>query len=421
VGRDVDNKRWRASATAAAWWGVFLPSALLVLLAVWLGMASRFSPWLVMGTVALLLLCLGLVLFRLRSGETRWLEYWREIVPCFISVHDRRLRIVQSNALFDQYFGQRRGQHCYRVYKGRDSPCQQCPVLKSFADGRVHSAQERLLTPDGRRLEVVVTSAPLHGARGQVDAVVEMFTDITEVKKLERQLALMGRAVAGMAHRIKNIVMGLEGGIFVVNTGMENDDQDMVKEGWEMVQRNVAKVSTIMRDLLFCAKERQPRLQPGVSPQRITEEVFQLFHERLRNDDIELLLERTGPEHQGNYDGEGLHNLLSNLVANAIDACRFDPQAGSKSHRIIIRCQGRPDGSTLLEVEDNGAGIPEDVGSKLFEEFFSTKGTEGTGIGLLVVRKIAEEHGGRVDFESRPGEGTCFRVLIKPAPAAAGN
>ena len=72
---------------------------------------------------------------------------------------------------------------------------------------------------------------------GAISAVMEVFTDITEVKALERQLTLMGRAVAGMAHRVKNILMGLEGGIFVVNTGLESDDREAIDEGCRRLAR----------------------------------------------------------------------------------------------------------------------------------------------------------------------------------------
>ena len=78
--------------------------------------------------------------------------------------------------------------------------------------------------------------------------------------------------------------------------------------------------------------------------------------------------------------------------------------------RVVHACALAP-----LEVEDNGPGIPEDLNNKVFQDFFSSKGTEGTGIGLLVVQKVAEEHGGRVTFESIPGEKTTFTVVIPHA------
>ena len=73
----------------------------------------------------------------------------------------------------------------------------------------------------------------------------------------------------------------------------------------------------------------------------------------------------------------------------------------------------------MVEVADNGAGIPDDAKEKVFESFFSTKGTEGTGLGLLVVQKVVEEHRGSVSFTSTVGQGTTFRVVFPATRVAA--
>jgi len=218
--------------------------------------------------------------------------------------------------------------------------------------------------------------------------------------------------VAGTAHRVKNILMGLEGGIFIVSDGLEEDDREAITEGWEMVERNVGRVSAIVKDLLYCAKEREPDFKADVCPQEIVLEVRDLYADRMAEDNIEIRAEVPEPFDRGTFDPEGLHSLLCNLVANAIDACRFDPADDKPGHVIALRCRRNGDGATVFEVEDNGAGIPDDLNAKLFQDFFSSKGTEGTGIGLLVVQKVAEEHGGTITFESKPGQGTIFTVII---------
>lgn len=218
-----------------------------------------------------------------------------------------------------------------------------------------------------------------------------------------------------MAHRVKNILMGLEGGIFIVNDGLEQDDRESINQGWEMVERNVGLVSEIVKDLLYCSKDREPNFQPGVCPHEILTEVRDLFADRMAEEHIEIRTEVEQPIHCGTFDRDGLHSLLCNLVANAIDACRFDPATDKNGHSVVLRCKRNGENATVLEVEDDGAGIPEDLNSKVFQDFFSSKGTEGTGIGLLVVQKVAEEHGGKVTFESTPGEGTRFTVSIPSA------
>jgi signal transduction histidine kinase len=210
--------------------------------------------------------------------------------------------------------------------------------------------------------------------------------------------------------------MGLEGGIFVVNTGFETDDRATVVEGWEMVERNVANVSRIVKDLLYCSKERVPRFEDNVALDEIVREAYASFKARAAAEGIELQLEANG-EVRGRYDREALLNLVTNLIANAVDACRFDPDQEKREHRVTLRCQCPEHANeTVLEVEDTGMGIPDDAGHKVFENFFSTKGTEGTGLGLLVVQKIAEEHGGAVTFSSQLGKGTTFRVVLPRNP-----
>ena len=343
---------------------------------------------------------------------------WRDVVPCYMSIQDRDLRIIDSNRHFQKQFGDAKGKQCYRVYKDRVTPCPECPVLKTFEDGQEHTGEETVINRHGEVVQVMVNSAPVLNEQGELVGVVEMSTNITEVKRLQHRLTLMGLAVAGMAHRIKNILMGLEGGIFVVNTGFEDSDDEVVQEGWEMVERNVGKISHLVKDLLYCSKEREPRLQPGVAPGEVAREVYGLFKDRCAAEGIRLHLELDEELGEGTFDPVGLQTLLTNLVSNAVDACRFDHDRGDDGDDITIRCARGDRGAVVLSVADTGPGIPEDARHKVFESFFSTKGTEGTGLGLLVVQRVAEEHGGAVTFETQEGRGTTFTATLPRSKSA---
>jgi len=347
----------------------------------------------------------------------RQFERLFDIVPCYISIQDRDFRIVESNELFRTDFGDCSGVRCYEAYKGRTSVCPECPVQQSLADGQVHSSEEEVVTRDGRRAAVMAYSMPIRNDGGEVTAVMEVSANITEVKQLQHQLAMMGLAVAGMAHRIKNILMGLEGGIYIVTEGIDGDDRRAMADGWEMVKRNVDKVAAVVKDLLYCSKFREPSFAPQSSPAAIIGEVHELFAKRTTAEGIELRVD-VDEALRGSFDPRGMHSLLSNLVANAIDACRFDPDGAGKKHAITMRCRAGTAGSIIVEVEDNGSGIPTDVHHKVFRGFFSTKGTEGTGLGLLVVQKVIDEHGGTVSFESEEGQGTRFTAEFPAEPVA---
>ena len=333
-------------------------------------------------------------------------------VPDFICVLDREHNILEANDTYRREFGANDKSLCYEVCKKRTSICPDCVVDATFSDGASRTQEEILVTRTGEHINALVHTQPIFDDDLNINAVMEVFTDVTEVKRLQRQLALTGRAVAGTAHRIKNILMGLEGGIFIVNDGLETDDRDSIDAGWEMVERNVQRVTAIVKDLLFCAKERDPDFDDNVCPQEIVLEVCNLYADRMADEDIEICAEAPLPHHRGTFDPDAIHNLLCNLVANSIDACRFDSTEQKNGHRVVVRCMKNKAGDTVFEVEDDGEGIPEDLTLKVFNEFFSSKGTEGTGIGLLVVQKVAEEHGGTVTFKSKAGEGTAFNITI---------
>jgi signal transduction histidine kinase len=110
-------------------------------------------------------------------------------------------------------------------------------------------------------------------------------------------------------------------------------------------------------------------------------------------------------------DPHTLHTTLLNLVSNALDACLFDENA-SKRFEVRVRTAREPGDIVRFEVADNGAGMSDEVKSKLFTSFFSTKGHRGTGLGLLVTRKLIEEHGGTIEVESIQGEGTTFVIRM---------
>ncbi|MGO9568377.1 MAG: PAS domain-containing protein, partial [Desulfomonilaceae bacterium] len=171
--------------------------------------------------------------------KQREFKYLFENVPCYLTVVDRDFNIVQTNKLFDQDFGASLSRKCFKVYKRRDSKCDNCPVEKTFLDGQTHNSQE-IWRRNGEETHIIVYTAPVTDQKGEIRAVMEMSTNITEVKRLESELAILGETVAGMSHSIKNILCGLEGGVYVLDSGFQRGKEDRVRAGWEMVKNNVA-------------------------------------------------------------------------------------------------------------------------------------------------------------------------------------
>jgi signal transduction histidine kinase len=177
-----------------------------------------------------------------------------------------------------------------------------------------------------------------------------------------------------------------------------------------MVQRNIAKISTLAMDLLTYSKERQPEYRK-VRPGQVAREVVELFRTRAQEFGVQVVLEIDEDTEPLAMDASGMHQCLVNLVGNAVDSCRPEI-CGHELGRVTLRIRRRPGCAVCFEVEDNGCGIDQEDKEKLFTTFFSTKGAEGTGLGLLNVQKIVAEHKGRVEVQSELGRGSVFCVLL---------
>lgn len=346
--------------------------------------------------------------YRLHESLSRFHNLF-DTVPCYISVQNRDFRILEANERFKESFGPRTGEHCYEVYKGRHDRCPECPVALTFDDGRTHTGEHVLTDQAGRQVHVVVHTAALRDASGKIVSVMEVSDDITEIRALQDKLASLGRVVAGIAHSIKNVLEGLRGGVYITNLGFRDNNQQDVRAGCEMIERNVGRLSAMILDMLYYAKDRSPqRLPVALGP--LAAEVVALYRPRAGEFSVGLDAESAAAGCTVSGEAKDLHSLLANLVGNAIDACLADEDE-SKQHRVKVRVF--PDGKdAVLEVEDNGAGMDDETRSNLFTMFFSTKGAFGTGLGLLVAQKVAAEHGGSIAVTSAPGMGATFTVRL---------
>jgi PAS domain S-box-containing protein len=328
-----------------------------------------------------------------------------------ICVIDHQFRIVEANKRFAEWYGDWEGRLCYEVYKDRSERCVKCGAAKTFADGKTREREEEGVDRRGRPTHYIVHIVPVVRDDGDVPYVIEMSTDITELKRLQQQkleaerLAAVGQTVAGLAHGIKNLIMGLEGGMYVVNSGLRSDNEERLLQGWRMLEEDIVRISAFVKEFLEFAKGRQPRARM-IRPNDVARKVVGRYRERAARSGVELRLdlEELG---EAPMDEEGLHTCLTNLLLNAIDACVMS----TKEARHVVLSSRERNGALTFEVTDDGCGMDYDIKQRVFTNFFSTKASgKGTGLGLLTTRKIVQEHGGEVSFESAEGEGSAFRL-----------
>lgn len=344
---------------------------------------------------------------KLRRSQERYRTLFDE-VPCYISIQDTELNIIDANRTFQEAFGNSLGRKCYDAYKHRTEPCVPCPVQATFEDDRSHSREEVVASRDGRQRHVLVTTAPIRNGQGEVTGVMEMSADITQVRELQDRLSSLGLLVGSVSHGLKGLLNGLAGGMYLVDSGFARDDRDRVDRGWATVKRNVDRIKTMVSDILYYAKDRTP-LWEQLDARELAEEVATLAEPRAAETDVSLSFDADPGDSAFAGDPQAVRALLTNLVENAVDACRLDRK--DTDHRVTLTVAGTPDAVRFV-VRDNGVGMDEETVDKAFTLFFSSKGSSGTGLGLFIAHKIAHAHGGEIDLESAPGEGTCVTVTL---------
>ena len=272
-----------------------------------------------------------------------------------------------------------------------------------------------ILSKNGQKVPTRFSGSILY-EKDEAIGSVGFFQDLTEIKRLEHELvaserlAAIGQTVAGLAHYIKNILSGLKGGAYVVKIGLDKDDANKVRAGWQMVERNVGRVSELVLNLLTYSKEREPEYQVCL-PSEIAEDVCTLMGTKAEENNIEIIRDFDSSIGEVSLDPDTVHRTLLNLVSNAIDACISDVDI-NKKWQVRVKTVLDDNGMIRFEVTDNGCGMNEEVKRNLFTSFFSTKGGKGTGLGLLVTRKLVEEHGGKIDVTSQSGKGSTFVIQL---------
>jgi signal transduction histidine kinase len=226
------------------------------------------------------------------------------------------------------------------------------------------------------------------------------------------RLAAMGQTVAGLSHTLKNVLNGLRAGQYVLDRAREKGDDEKLRKGLRVTKNSVRRVERLIFDMLYYAKERVPRREP-IEPNDIIREVTDELREMAEARGVELSAEVDEGVGMVGLDRTSIYRALVDLVTNALDACTESESGDS----VILRSRATPDG-VVFTVEDNGIGMSDEVLSNLYTRFYSTKAAGGTGLGLHVVKKIAEEHGGAVKVDSVPGEGSAFHIHLPRATEA---
>jgi PAS domain S-box-containing protein len=333
-------------------------------------------------------------------------------VPCYITVLDRDFKLVAANRRFKEDFGDDIGSNCYEVCKDRQQPCEECPVAKTFQDGKPHQA-EMVVTPKaGVKYNVLVWTAPLRNSEGEITQVMEMITDITQMRQLQDHLSSLGLLIGSISHSIKGLLTGLDGGMYLLNSGFAKENTEQIEEGWDVVKLMIGRIRNMVLNILYYAKERDLNWE-RVNVLDFVQEVALTIALKVQEHQIEFESDFDPSLGEFEVDTGVVRSALVNILENALEACLEDN--AKASHKISFST-GHDEEHIIFNVRDDGAGMDRETKEKMFTLFFSSKGHRGTGLGLFISQQIIRQHGGTICVESTPEQGTHLQVKIPKKP-----
>lgn len=238
------------------------------------------------------------------------------------------------------------------------------------------------------------------------DALRQLEESQARVVQQER-LAAIGQLAAAVSHELRNPLGVISNALYLLRSGLESGGEQRLLRALATAEREVSSASLIVSDLLDYARSRAPELVE-VDLAELLEEVLSVAP-----GPAGLRVSRHCPPGLVvGADRDQLRQVLLNLVMNAYDACGVDG-------RVELAATSGAPGWIVLTVSDDGAGIDGETAARVFEPFFTRK-SSGTGLGLAVVQRIVEAHGGRVELESEPGRGATFTVALPAGRREAG-
>jgi len=303
---------------------------------------------------------------------------------------------------------------CFAKLHDRDRPCTSCPLEDVRRSGK--PVYRRWQTEGGILLDL--SYYPVFNDEKQLSAVTIIFKDVTEKTKMEAQLvhsaklAAIGEMAAGVAHELNSPMTVIIGTAQMLVRDFPGDvDRDKIEALEDIINCGLRCKRIIQNLLTFSRQDELPTSEIDINEE--VERVLSLIRYQINRSQVEILPHLDAELPRINANGPQIQQVLTNFLVNARDAL----DEGGRPEKIIQVTTGlrRRDKKAwiVLSVRDNGTGIAPETLPKIFTPFYTSKeSTKGTGLGLSVSLGIAESHGGTIEVDSIPGEGSTFSLIL---------
>jgi len=275
---------------------------------------------------------------------------------------------------------------------------------------RFHRVEMEVLLGGTQHKTLGISMSPIKSAKDEISGVVCLISDLTELVALQKQvrlkegLAFLGEMSAGIAHEFKNSLATISGYVQLVG----NDAlPPAVENSLKMIRRETSQLtSTINKFLNFAKPQHLNRQQLNLG--QLLRDSLEEIRRDARFQHVEYSFEGNARIYAG--DESLLKSVFNNLLLNASESLESDANGGQVSCKLLDLVGDRSH-KTLVKISDNGCGISSEDLQRIFIPFFTSK-SSGSGLGLAIVQKIVLMHDGKLEVESKPGEGTCVNIYL---------
>jgi PAS domain S-box-containing protein len=284
-----------------------------------------------------------------------------------------------------------------------------------------------LIRKDGTELNIADSGAPIRDQSGITSGIVLVFRDITMERRTQdalvanEKLTVAGRLAATIAHEIHNPLDSVSNLLYLMRNGNTPEE---TQRFMGLAEQELTRVTQISRAMLGLYRESKAPVL--VNLRDMLKEILLLMERRLLELGVTVTTNLPPNISVSAFPSE-LRQVFTNLIANAAEAAG---PGGEISVSLFPNAVGFdqsvhrfPEGATIV-IADNGPGVSEEVQNHLFQPFFTTKGEQGTGLGLWVSRGIINQHGGAIELTSNPdgtAQGTAARVFLATTPTIEGG
>jgi len=329
-------------------------------------------------------------------------------VPTSIAVLDRRFRINAVNRVFRENYGEYAGRLFFDVFRPGIFPAYRDPISKTVRTGDPQQGEMVLTNSEGLKTNVMAWTSPIKTATGKLIQVLVIFADVTQLRKLQANLANLGLMVSTLSHDLKGSLTGLDAGLYLIDSGFYRNLPARIEEGLDAARLMTERIRKLVADILYYAKERD--IHPVATDiLQFAGDVAANVATKVRGANIQFNPQIPEVPLEAAIDADLIRTALYNIIDNAIEACIESPAAGQHAIDFSVAADNE---RVRFVVQDTGGGMSPEKAKTVFDLFASTKGDRGTGIGLYVTRKIVQKHGGTITVGSRPGRGSRFEIEL---------